>query len=289
VNNRDIPQICDVKPLLDRRFLLGESPGYDERTDSVFWVDIKTGSFFLWNRKIQNLREIQTGQYLGAIVPTKSGGYLAAMTTGIYKVDDRGLAFICRPVELRDNLRINDAKCDPAGRFWFGTMGLFETAPEGSLFRLDPDGSCRKMLSGPKVSNGLAWSLDGKIMYYIDSSQNGVDAFDYDLEFGIISNRHRIISFSDQIPDGMTIDGEGKLWIALWGSSKVVRCDPGEGSIIGEIIVPSVNTSSCCFAGKNLDTLVITTSGEGFDDPLAGCVFYAEPGIRGTPTQIFGG
>jgi sugar lactone lactonase YvrE len=289
VNSRGIPQICDVKPLLDRRFLLGEGPGYDERTDSVFWVDIKTGSLFLWNHKARNLREIQTGQYLGAAVPQKSGGYLVAMTTGIYQMDDWGLTFICRPGELWDNLRINDAKCDPAGRFWFGTTGLFENAPEGSLFRLDPDGSCHRMLSGPKTSNGLAWSLDGTIMYYIDSPQNGVDAFDYDLESGIISDRHRIISFPDQIPDGMTIDREGKLWVALWGSSKVVRCDPETGSIIGEIIVPSVNTSSCCFVGKNLDILVITTSGEGFDDPMAGCVYYAEPGIQGTPTRIFGG
>jgi sugar lactone lactonase YvrE len=282
-------QIFDVKPLLDRRFLLGEGPGYDDCTDSIFWVDIKTGSLFLWNCKTRDLREIQTGQYLGAAVPMKSGGYLAALTTGIYRVDDRGITFLCRPGELQDNLRINDAKCDPAGRFWFGTVGLFENAPEGSLFRFDPDGSCRRMLSGPKVSNGLAWSQDGRIMYYIDTPRNGVDAFDYDLESGVISNRRKIISFFDQIPDGMTIDGEGKLWIALWGSGKVVRCDPENGNVIGEIKVPAVNTTSCCFAGKNLDTLVITSSGEGFDNPLAGCVFYAKLGIQGTPTRIFGG
>ncbi|MDR1950189.1 MAG: SMP-30/gluconolactonase/LRE family protein [Spirochaetaceae bacterium] len=99
-------------------------------------------------------------------------------------------------------------------------------------------------MAGPRVSNGLAWSRDGKILYYIDTPQKGVDAFDY---------------------------------------------DPEKGSITGEIIVPSANTTSCCFAGKNLDTLIITSSGEGFADFPAGCVFYAEPGIRGTPTQAYGG
>jgi sugar lactone lactonase YvrE len=289
MNYGSIPQICGVKPLLDRRFMLGEGPGYDDRTDSIFWVDIKTGSFLLWNRKTRKLREIQTGQYLGAAVPVKRGGYLAAMTTGIYHVDGRGLTFICRPEELRDNLRINDAKCDPAGRFWFGTIGLFENAPEGSLFRLDPGGSCCRVLSGPRVSNGLAWSRDGKIMYYIDTPRKGVDAFDYDPQSGAISKRRRIINFPARIPDGMTIDEEGKLWVALWGSGCIVRCDPENGNIVGKIMVPAVNTTSCCFAGENLDILVITSSGEGFDDPLAGRVFYAEPGIRGTPTGVFGG
>lgn len=283
------PQICTVKPLTDRRFLLAEGPGYDDRSDSIFWVDIKTGSLFIWDCKTRNLREIQTGQYLGAAVPAKKGGYLAAMTTGVYQVDDRGLRCICRPGELQDNLRVNDGKCDPAGRFWFGTMGLFDDAPEGSLFRLDPDGSCRRVLAGPRISNGLAWSGDGRIMYYIDTPQMGVDVFDCDPETGDISNRRRLISFPEQNPDGMTIDEEGKLWIALWGSGKVVRCDPEKGTVIGEVAVPAKHSSSCCFAGKNLDILIITSSGEGFDDALAGCVFYAEPGIRGTPTRAYGG
>ncbi|MDR1950188.1 MAG: SMP-30/gluconolactonase/LRE family protein [Spirochaetaceae bacterium] len=97
-----VPQICGVKPLLDRRFLLGEGPGYDDRTDSIFWVDIITGSLFLRSCETQNLREIQTGQYLDAAVPAKSGGYLAAMTTSIYHVTDRGLTLICQPGELQD-------------------------------------------------------------------------------------------------------------------------------------------------------------------------------------------
>jgi sugar lactone lactonase YvrE len=279
--------IYQAKPLLDRRFILGEWPAYDARTGTVLWVDIKTGSLFLFDRKTAELRELQTGQYLGAAVPTASGKYLAAMTAGVYYLDETGLTFICRPPELKDNLRINDAKCDPAGRFWFGTAGLFRNAPEGSLFRLDPDGTCRRMLAGVNVSNGLAWSADGKIMYFIDTPEQRVDAFDFNMDTGDISNRRPVIRFPDNFPDGMTIDAEDKLWVALWGGSRVVRCDPLSGAVIGEVPLPAVNTTSCCFAGENLDTLIITSSGETFEDPRAGCVFYTNPGIRGTPTCLF--
>ncbi|MDR0472622.1 MAG: SMP-30/gluconolactonase/LRE family protein [Treponema sp.] len=273
--------------LLDRRFLLGEGPAYDSRKDRIIWVDIHTGAFFSWNPKTHKLEETKTGQNLGAIVPTEKGRYLAAMATGVYYLDNNGLSLLCRPPELMDNLRLNDAKCDPAGRFWFGTTGLFGNAPEGSLFRLDPDGNCRLMLKGPKTSNGLAWSNDKKTMYYIDSGESSVDAFDYDHTSGSISNRRRLLAAEGHTPDGMTIDEEGKLWIALWGGGKVIRFDPENREIIGEIPLPAKNTTSCCFAGENLDTLIITSSGEGFDDPKAGCVFYANPGICGAPTWCY--
>jgi sugar lactone lactonase YvrE len=211
------------------------------------------------------------------------------MTTGIYYLDEKGLAFVCRPPELKDNLRINDAKCDPAGRLWFGTTSLFKNAPEGSLFRLDPDGTCRRMLAGVKVSNGLAWSADRKTMYFIDTPERSVDAFDFEIETGNISKRRQVISFPDNIPDGMTIDSEDKLWVALWGGGKVVHCDPASAKVIGEIPVPAANTSSCCFAGENLDTLIITSSGEGLEGPREGCVFYAKPGVKGTATNLFRG
>ena len=277
-----------AEPLLDRRFILGEGPIYDSRTNTLSWVDIKTGALFLYSMATKELEEIQTGQYLGAAVPTAKGNYLLAMTTGIYLWKEKKLSFLCRPPELTCNLRINDAKCDPLGRFWFGTMHLFTDAPEeGSLFRLDPDKQCRRILTGVRTSNGLAWSNDKKTMYYIDTPAKGVDAFDYDPENGSVSNRRRIIDFPDSNPDGMTIDKEDKLWIALWGGSKVIRCDPATGKVLAEIPAPAKNTTSCCFAGEHLDTLIITSSGEGFDDPEAGKIFYAEPGVQGMPNVPF--
>jgi len=273
--------------LLTRRFLLGEGPAYDARKDRILWVDIRTGSFLQYDPKSGQLTEIQTGQYLGAIVPTERGGYLAALTTGVYYLDNAGLSLLCRPPELQDNLRLNDAKCDPKGRFWFGTTGLFDNAPIGSLFRLDPDRSCHRMLEGPRISNGLAWSPDMTVMYYIDSAESGLDAFDFSPDTGSIVNRRRIFTTTGCVPDGMTIDEEGKLWIALWGGGKVIRFDPLTSEIIGEIPVPAVHTTSCCFAGEKLDTLIITSSGEGYDEPEAGRVFYAHVGVRGTPTWLY--
>jgi sugar lactone lactonase YvrE len=280
--------VNEAEPLLDRCFILGEGPAYDMGTDTILWVDIKAGSLLLWNCKTRKLQEIQTGQYLGAVVPVENGGYLAAMTTGIYYLNEMGLRFMCRPAELKDNLRLNDAKCDPAGRLWFGTLGLFKNnAPEGSLLRLDHDGTCHRVLEGVKVSNGLAWSADGKTMFFIDTPQKGVDTFDYDIKDGSISNRRRVINFPDNFPDGMTIDAEDKLWVALWGAGKVVRCDPLTGGIIKEIPISTANVSSCCFAGKDLDDLIITTSGEGFSDAWAGRIYHVKPGVRGTPTIPF--
>ena len=124
-------------------------------------------------------------------------------------------------------------------------------------------------------------------MYYIDTPEKSIDAFDYDLETGSVVNRRRAISFPDSFPDGMAIDSEGKLWVALWGGSKVVRCDPASGRVTGEIPIQSKNVTSCCFAGENLDTLIITSSGEGFKNSEAGRVFFANPGVQGTPTELF--
>ena len=278
-----------VESLLDRRFILGEGPGYDSRNKTMFWVDIKTGSLCIYDPAAAKLQEIQTGQYLGAAVPSGKEGYLAAMSTGVYHVDDNGLTLICRPPEIKENHRINDGKCDPKGRFLFGTMTLLSPAPPSSLFRLDPDGNCRPMLSEVRLSNGLAWSLDGKSMYYIDTPEQGVDAFDFDMDEGHISNRRRILNITEGHPDGMTIDAEGKLWIALWGGGKVIRYDPANNEILSEIKVPATHVSSCAFVGENLDQLLITSSGEGFEEPTEGRVFIARPGPCGTATEIFNG
>lgn len=276
-----------VESLLEQRFILGEGPGYDSRSGSWFWVDIKTGSLFLYDPSTGKLEEIQTGQYLGAAVPSGNEGYIAALSTGIYHCGKEGLKLINRPAELNDNFRLNDGKCDPHGRFWFGTIALFKPAPKGWLFRLDPDGSCHPMLSPVGVSNGLAWSLDGKTMYYTDTAERATDAFDYDMDQGTISNRRRIMKYNEGYPDGMTIDAEGKLWIALWGGSKILRFEPDTGKILMEIRIPATNVSSCSFVGENLDQLLITSSGEGFDNPLEGRVFIARPGPCGTATWAF--
>ena len=278
----------EAKALLDRRFLLAEGPFYVAKENILGWVDIKAGALLLYETDTCKLRELQTGQYLGAAVPTRGGSYLSAMTTGIYLLnEERGLKLLCRPEGLKENYRLNDGKCDPAGRFLFGTISLFKGHDQGCLFCLEPDGTCRIMLEGVKVSNGLAWSADGKTLFYIDTPTGGVDAFDYDLDKGEISNRRRIFTVNSGYPDGMTIDSCGMLWIALWGGGKVVRVDPAYGTVLAEIILPAKNVTSCCFGGADMGTLFITTSGEGFSDAGAGKIYEVCPGVSGARTVEF--
>lgn len=281
-------QIWKPEPLMERRFVLGEGPCYDMETGELSWVDIKLGALLILN-KSGELKEIQVGQYLGAAIPTEQGNFVALMTDGVYLMNrERLLKKLYCPEGMELGMRFNDAKCDAKGRLWAGTMPLFkEPAPVGKLYRFDGVNRQQTMVEGIGTSNGLAWSLDGKTMYYIDTNAHGVDAFDYDMETGDIANRRRIINVDKGFPDGMTIDAEGKLWVALWRGSEVRRYDPATGECIGKVEVPAVNTTSCCFGGDDLMTLYITTSGEGFDDPGAGRIYSVRCGVEGTPTTKF--
>jgi len=274
--------------LIDRRFLLAEGPVYIEKSNALLFVDISADSIFLYDLETGELDSVRTGQHVGAAVPTLSGKYLTAMTTGLYLVDKHGMEMVCRPPELTADLRLNDGKCDPLGRFLFGTIPLFyETGEPGSLLSFGPCGAYKKLDVIPRISNGMAWSADGGTLYYNDSDTKGVDAFDYDIETGEISNRRRVYT-SEHTPDGMTIDEEGKLWVALWGGHKVIRIDPVTGEVTGEIPIPAENVTSCCFGGAGCKTLFITTSGE-FDDknPGAGRIFTAQAGVGGKPAVLF--
>lgn len=283
-------QYTTATPLLSRAFLLGEGPNWQPGANVLHFVDIKTGSLFRWNPQDATLAETQLGQYPGAALPTKSGRILAALATGVYLYSDtEGLRLVCRPPQLTANLRLNDAKVDPAGNLWFGTIELFSGVPaEGSLFCMRPDGSCKRMLAGVQISNGLDWSLDGRTMYYIDTPTGGVDAFDYNAATGDIENRRRIYTVAQGLPDGMTLDADGMLWVALWGGGKVIRVNPATGEMLAEVPLPATNVTCCCFIGEGYDTLAITTSGEGLPQPGNGQVFTLRPdGVRGRAPFVF--
>ena len=194
------------------------------------------------------------------------------------------------------SLRFNDGKCDPAGRFWVGTFDLEQKPHAGTLYRLDPDGSLHVMLRGITNSNGIAWSLDKKLMYYIDTPTLTVQAFDYDHATGAIANPRVIIRIPEGagFPDGMTIDAEGKLWVALWGGGAVHRYHPATGALLQAVAVPAPYTSSCAFGGPDLKTLYITTARGGLSPeqleefPESGNVFAVEPGVAGVPALFYG-
>ena len=194
--------------------------------------------------------------------------------------------------------RFNDGKCDPAGRFWAGTMDFDENWKGlGTLYRVDTDRSFHEMVKDVALSNGLAWSSDQKTMYYIDSITGSVDAFDYNVDTGSISNRRAVIRvpMEEANPDGMCIDAEDKLWVAHVRAGRIVRYDPETGEVLAIVEVPASKTTSCAFGGPDLNQLYITTGRFMMEEadlekePLSGGLFMVELPVKGSPVPKFGG
>jgi sugar lactone lactonase YvrE len=258
------------------------------------WVDIMAGRLWLAGFDGTSLSEPQShdvGRPLGAAVPHIGGGWVLAAGTAFYALDEDG---IVAPLtgDLADPsvVRMNDGKCDPAGRFWAGTMAYDESPGAGALYVFD--GTVRTVLTGVTISNGLGWSPDHRTMYYIDTPTGRVDAFDYDEETGDVSGRRPFAEVDGGSPDGMTVDDEGFLWVALWGGGAVRRYDPS-GRPAGTVRVPATNVTSCCFGGPGGSTLFVTTSQQGLSpdqqaaEPDAGRIFRVDPGVTGPPATPF--
>jgi len=204
---------------------------------------------------------------------------------------------IIDPETDKPDNRFNDGKCDPAGRFWAGTMHIRGQPNHGSLYRLDTDMTVHKMVEDVSISNGIVWTADHKTMYYIDTPTRTVYAYDYDNDTGAIDNRRIAIQVPEGIgfPDGMAIDAEGMLWIAHYEGKAVRRWDPASGKILHTIDLPVSRVTACAFVGNNLDTLYITTAINGLSaerhakEPHAGSLFVAQPGVTGTLTYRFQG
>jgi len=277
--------------------ILGEGPLWLPESKQLIWVDIEGKRLNFYTPMSGAQKSIQLDQRIGAVVQSEDGRLVCALENGFYYLDlkTETLQTIANPESHLPNNRFNDGKCDPAGRFWAGTMPMTNGGPHGALYRLDGDGSVHKMLEDIGCSNGLGWSLDGTTMYYIDTDTRRVDRFDYDALSGKIENRKTIVSFSKEwgYPDGMTVDEEGMLWVAHWNGSAVSRFDPTTGERIARIELPVSLVTSCCFGGENLDELYITTARIGLSEeqlqrePLAGSVFVCKPGVRGLQANDF--
>jgi sugar lactone lactonase YvrE len=207
------------------------------------------------------------------------------------------MEIVADPEHDRPQNRFNDGKCDPAGRFWAGTLALEGKRGVCNLWRLDADLTAHKMVEGVSVSNGIVWTQDRRTMYYVDTPTGRVDCFDYDHATGEIANRSVAVRIPGEMgfPDGMTIDSEGMLWVCLWQGGKVSRWDPREGRLLQTVDLPASNVTSCAFGGENLDQLYITTARSGLSDeqlqaqPLAGGLFRADVGVTGLPAFEFAG
>lgn len=288
----------EVQLLVDAHALVGEGPIWDEEKGVLYWVDIMSSMVYEYNPVTGENRGYNVGQHVGTVVPRAAGGLMLAVYDGFAAFDPatQQVTLIADPeADIPDN-RFNDGKCDPAGRFWAGTMAYNEQLTQGSLYRLDPDFSVHKMLGDVGIANGIVWSLDNTTMYYIDSAANTVRAFDYDLATGVIGNGRVVIRTDGMgLPDGMAIDAEGMLWVAHFGGSCVRRWNPHTGQVIGTIQLPASQITACAFGGPDLARLYITSAAIGLDEqalarePHAGGLFVADPGVKGVPTFKFAG
>jgi len=277
--------------------VLGECTVWCERDQVLWWVDIRGPSLKRYNPANGEVRAVSLSEAIGSFGLTRSGGMLiAGMKSGLYMLDpgSGALKLVAAPERDNPGNRFNDGRCDRGGRFWAGTMNDGPREPTGSLYRLDPDGSCASMRSGIVIPNSIAWSPDDRVMYFADTYLNTIWAYDFDLATGAMRNERVFADCSNQPghPDGSCVDADGCLWNAEYGGWRVVSHTP-DGRIDCVIELPVSNPTCCCFGGKDFDTLYISTARQRLTpdqlarEPLAGGLFAARPGVRGLPEARF--
>jgi sugar lactone lactonase YvrE len=282
--------------VVDAHATLGEGARWDPAGGRLYWVDIVAPALHVYDPATDSDGAVPVDRYLGAIAPRESGGLISAVQEGFATLDPMtGAVNLLAAVHASDSgLRMNDGNCDPQGRFWAGSMAFDERPGAGSLYRLDPDGSVVEMLTDVTISNGIVWSPDEATVYYIDTPTRRVDAFSFDPHEGTIRDRRPSVSLppGPGSPDGMTIDADGCLWVALYGGSAVHRYTPA-GVLDAVVPVPATATTCCAFGGADLDVLYVTTAAKGTPpgavEPHAGGLFAVDPGVRGLPTTPYAG
>jgi sugar lactone lactonase YvrE len=298
---------------IDAKDQIGEGPAWDAAGQRFVWSDNATGIIHEaradgaggW----RETRQWNLARPLGAAIPRASGGFVVAGGVDIFFLNEDGSTEPFARLDADpDRVLINDAKCDPQGRLWAGTRSRDFTLGEAALFRIDPDGAVTKALEKVSLSNGLDWSPDGSVFYFIDTVPRTLDAFDFDGGTGAISNRRNFmtVEFGQGMPDGMAVDREGFLWVAIIGSGAVQRYAPS-GTLLARIGISTPAVTSCAFGGPDGGDLLITSIGRRLPDALlrfgctmemlegagnapgAGGVFVCRPGATGAPATPFAG
>jgi sugar lactone lactonase YvrE len=285
----------DVDVLAEAGAQLGEGALWDVRTERIAWVDILGRRIHQTDPADGATESFEVALDVGTIAPRTAGGFVAALQDGFWVVGDGPTRKIAGVPEARPGLRFNDGKCDPGGRFWAGTMAYDEAAGAACLYRLDPTGEVSRVLDDVTISNGMAWSDDRSTMFYIDTPTRRIDAFTYDVDTGSITDRRAVVQIPPDLgsPDGMTIDAEGGLWVALWGGSAVHRYV--DGRLDQVFPLPVSQPTSCAFGGPDLDQLFVTSAWAGLSveerrtQPLAGSLFRLRPGVRGVLPFTYAG
>lgn len=285
----------EVELVLDARAELGEGPLWDVAAQRLRWVDIMRGRVHSFTPSAGACRNVSVGQPVGALACDDEGGLVLAVRDGFARLaaGSRRLDML-GTVHDGPGLRMNDGACDPSGRFWAGTMALDQRPRAGALYRLDSDLRVHRVLSDVTISNGLDWSPDGRRMYYVDSPTQRIDVFDFDAETGAISNRRALAEIPGEagLPDGLTVDAEGHVWLALWGGGALRRYDP-DGGLERTVPLPVSHPTSCAFGGAALDELYVTSASvalspeERARQPHAGGLYRLRPGVSGRPANVF--
>jgi sugar lactone lactonase YvrE len=275
---------------------LGEGPLWDPERKLLWWVDILGGIVHAFDPASGQDQAIEVGQAVGAVVLRRDGSLFVFAENAILTLEpatgriSTALEF---PVET-PRRRSNDAKADPSGRVWFGRMTWDHAPGAASLCRLDADMTISTLFEGLAIPNGMAWTADGRTMYFAESASQKVFAYDFDANLGSPTAAREFYDVSpvtSAVPDGLTLDAEGCMWLGTWTGRSVVRISPA-GEMIDRIELPVSQVTSCAFGGPDLADLYITTAREDFtadDDvrePLAGCLFRVRPGVRGLPPNL---
>ena len=269
----------------------GEGPAWSAGWGGLRWVDLLAGDVLsLGADGVVGRRHVD--EVVAVVRPRRGGGAVFGVERGFVLEGADGSLTPLPPLWEDAGRRMNEGGCDPEGRFYCGSMAYDRTPGAAALYRLDPDGSVATVLDGVTISNGIDWAPDGTPAYYVDTSTSRVDVFDHDPEAGITGRRPFVeVAPDDGHPDGLTVDAEGGVWVAVNGGGVVRRYTPA-GALDAVVEVPTRQVTACTFGGEGLDELYVTTSQEGLtpgDDPIAGSLFRVAVGVRGRPLREFAG
>ncbi len=270
---------------------VGEGPFYNDRTGVLSWVDILGGDLFETTLVSSETVRLPGSGILGAAIPREhTDGYVLATGEG-FEIATGSDRTMVAPVLPDPSSRMNDAKCDVGGRLWAGTTTMTFEPGGGTLHRWDGELPSTVVVDGLTLPNGLGWTTDNRRMFLVDSLLHTVLVGSFDADNGVLGELSQLASIPDGLPDGLAVDEEDCLWVALWGASTVVRLSP-DGRTIGVITMPVSQPSSCCFGPDGY--LYVTSARNGLDEaalrnePLAGSVFAVQTGLSGAAQYRFG-
>jgi sugar lactone lactonase YvrE len=291
-----MPRSTDLRVVLEANDQLGEGPFWNDLRGELLRVDIARGLVHGWSPETGGSWRREVDGEVAAAIPRVAGGLLLAAGHRIFLEDGSRTTVVARVEEHLPSNRFNDCKCDPQGRLWAGTMSKDRSPGSAALYRLSPGNAPEKVVAGTTISNGLGWSPAGDLMYFVDSTTQQIDLFDFDSATGAIAGRRPFATVdpADGLPDGLTVDAEGGVWLCLFGGAAVRRYGP-DGTLEAHIGAPVTNPTSAAFGGPDLGTLYVTSARRRLAkeqlerEPLAGAVLALEPGVKGLPGNRFAG